>query len=77
MLAWLKERGERIDHCIVGEPTSVAATGDTIKIGRRGSLNVRVTVRGVQGHVGYPHKARNPIPALAALVTRLSAHDAR
>ncbi len=72
VLAWMKENGERIDHCIVGEPSSVAAVGDSIKIGRRGSLNVRVTVKGVQGHVGYPAKARNPIPALAALVTLLS-----
>ncbi len=72
VLGWLKDKGERLDHCIVGEPTSVAATGDTIKIGRRGSLNVRVRVKGVQGHVAYPHKARNPVPALAALAARLS-----
>jgi succinyl-diaminopimelate desuccinylase len=74
VLAWLKDRGERIDHCIVGEPSSIAAVGDTIKIGRRGSLNVRVTVKGVQGHAAYPARARNPIPALAALVTRLAEH---
>jgi succinyl-diaminopimelate desuccinylase len=72
VLGWLKDKGERIDHCIVGEPTSVARTGDTIKIGRRGSLNVRVRVKGVEGHVAYPHKARNPVPALAALAARLS-----
>ncbi|MDE2133144.1 MAG: succinyl-diaminopimelate desuccinylase [Alphaproteobacteria bacterium] len=72
VLAWMKENGERLDHCIVGEPSSAAAVGDRIKIGRRGSLNVRVTVKGVQGHVGYPAKARNPIPALAMLATRLS-----
>ena len=72
VLAWLQDKSERIDHCIVGEPTSVATTGDTIKIGRRGSLNVRVRVKGVQGHVAYPHKARNPVPALAALAARLS-----
>ena len=72
VLDWLKDRGERLDHCIVGEPTSVAAVGDTIKIGRRGSMNLLVTVEGAQGHVAYPAKARNPIPALAALVTRLS-----
>ena len=72
MLAWLKERRETLDHCIVGEPTSVATTGDMIKIGRRGSINFRVTVTGVQGHVGYPREAINPIPALAALVTELS-----
>jgi succinyl-diaminopimelate desuccinylase len=74
VLDWLKVRGEKIDHCIVGEPTSTANPGDTMKIGRRGSLTVRVTVSGTQGHVGYPHQANNPIPALAALVTRLSAH---
>ncbi len=74
VLAWMKDRGERIDHCIVGEPASAAAVGDTIKIGRRGSMNVRATVKGTQGHVAYPARARNPIPALAALVTRLSEH---
>jgi succinyl-diaminopimelate desuccinylase len=72
MLAWLKRRGETIDHCVVGEPTSTARTGDTLKIGRRGSINFQVTVKGVQGHVGYPHKAKNPIPALARLVTALA-----
>ena len=73
LMAWLEARGERIDHCVVGEPTSVAHAGDTLKIGRRGSINFQVTVSGVQGHVGYPQKAINPIPALAALVTQLSA----
>jgi succinyl-diaminopimelate desuccinylase len=74
VLDWLKARGETIDHCIVGEPTSTARSGDTLKIGRRGSLTARVTVRGMQGHVGYPHKALNPIPVMAALISRLSAH---
>jgi succinyl-diaminopimelate desuccinylase len=74
VLGWMKERGERIDHCVVGEPTSVAAAGDTLKIGRRGSVNFRVAVRGTQGHVGYPQKANNPIPALAELVTQLAGH---
>ena len=72
MLDWLKSRGETIDHCIVGEPTATAHSGDTLKIGRRGSITTYVTMRGLQGHVGYPHKARNPIPAMAALVSRLS-----
>jgi len=72
MLGWLKEHGETLSHCIVGEPTATARAGDTLKIGRRGSITTEVTVRGVQGHVGYPHRARNPIPAMAALVTRLS-----
>jgi succinyl-diaminopimelate desuccinylase len=74
LLEWLKAKGEKIDHCVVGEPTSVSTTGDTLKIGRRGSINFRLTVRGVQGHVGYPQKAKNPIPALAELVTQLAGH---
>ncbi|MES2293134.1 MAG: succinyl-diaminopimelate desuccinylase [Pseudomonadota bacterium] len=74
MLAWLKERGEHIDHCVVGEPTSVGRAGDTLKIGRRGSINFKVTVKGVQGHVGYPQKANNPIPVLAELVTQLAGY---
>jgi len=73
VLEWLKARGERIDHCVVGEPTSTMRPGDTIKIGRRGSLTVAVSATGMQGHVGYPHLAKNPIPALAAFVARLSA----
>jgi succinyl-diaminopimelate desuccinylase len=72
MLGWLAEKGERLDHCLVGEPTSTARTGDTIKIGRRGSMQVKFTVRGVQGHTAYPQKALNPIPILAELVTRLA-----
>ena len=67
----LLARGESMDCCIVGEPTSVERLGDTIKNGRRGSLSARLTVRGIQGHVAYPHLARNPLhefaPALAAL----------
>ena len=74
VLSWLKDKGERIDHCIVGEPSSTAAVGDTIKIGRRGSMNLRASVTGTQGHAAYPHMARNPIPALAELVAKLSAH---
>jgi succinyl-diaminopimelate desuccinylase len=74
LLEWLKSRGERIDHCVVGEPTSVGHAGDTLKIGRRGSINFKLTVSGVQGHVGYPQKAKNPIPALAELITQLAAH---
>ncbi len=74
MLAWLDQQGEKLDHCVVGEPTSASRTGDTIKIGRRGSVNFQLTVTGVQGHVGYPQKAKNPIPVLAQLVTQLSEH---
>jgi succinyl-diaminopimelate desuccinylase len=72
MLGWLQEHAERLDHCIVGEPTSSATSGDVLKIGRRGTMTVRLIVKGTQGHVGYPHQANNPIPALAALVGRLS-----
>ncbi|TAK37487.1 MAG: succinyl-diaminopimelate desuccinylase [Betaproteobacteria bacterium] len=69
----LKARGEAIDYCIVGEPSSVSALGDTIKNGRRGSLSGRLTVRGVQGHVAYPHLARNPIHVLAPALAELAA----
>jgi len=72
VLAWLAEKGERLDHCVVGEPTSEVHAGDTIKIGRRGSMNARVTLRGTQGHVAYPTRASNPLPAMAALVSLLS-----
>jgi succinyl-diaminopimelate desuccinylase len=75
VLAWLKQKGERIDHCVVGEPTSTVSAGDTLKIGRRGSVNFQVTVKGVQGHVGYPHRAKNPIPLLARLVQALCAEE--
>ncbi|MGB8365723.1 MAG: succinyl-diaminopimelate desuccinylase [Rhizomicrobium sp.] len=73
VLEWLKARGERLDHCLVGEPTSTARAGDTIKIGRRGSMQIKLAVRGVQGHTAYPQNALNPIPILAELVTRLAA----
>ncbi len=74
MLAWLKDRNETLDHCVVGEPTSTTKAGDTLKIGRRGSVNFRITVEGLQGHVGYPAKAKNPIPVMAQLVAQLSEH---
>ena len=68
----LQARGEILDYCIVGEPTSVERTGDMIKNGRRGSMSGRLTVKGIQGHIAYPHLAKNPIhlaaPALAELV---------
>jgi succinyl-diaminopimelate desuccinylase len=72
VLDWLQARGERLDHCVVGEPTATVRAGDTIKIGRRGSMRVEITVRGVQGHTAYPQRALNPIPILASLVTRLA-----
>jgi succinyl-diaminopimelate desuccinylase len=69
----LQARGEQLDYCIVGEPTSVKRTGDMIKNGRRGTMSGKLTVRGVQGHIAYPHLAKNPIhllaPALAELTT--------
>ena len=74
MLGWLKENGERLDHCLVGEPTATAHAGDTIKIGRRGSMQIRLTLRGVQGHTAYPQRALNPIPILSEIVVRLAAH---
>jgi succinyl-diaminopimelate desuccinylase len=71
LLDWALARGERFDHCIVGEPTCISAPGDTIKHGRRGSLNGRITIRGGQGHVAYPRIAENPIRTLAPLLTAL------
>ena len=69
----LQSRGEVLDYCIVGEPTAVQRTGDMIKNGRRGSMNGRLTVKGVQGHIAYPHLAKNPLhqiaPALSELVS--------
>lgn len=73
MLGWLKQHGEVIDHCLVGEPTSSAKAGDVIKIGRRGSMNFIVTVKGIAGHAAYPQLALNPIPIAAELVRRISA----
>jgi succinyl-diaminopimelate desuccinylase len=69
----LAAAGERIDYCIVGEPSSVDALGDTIKNGRRGTLSGTLTVRGVQGHVAYPHLARNPIHLVAPAIAELAA----
>lgn len=69
----LAAEGEIIDHCVVGEPTSSAALGDMVKIGRRGSINAYVTVQGVQGHVAYPHRAANPVPPLIAFLAAVQA----
>jgi succinyl-diaminopimelate desuccinylase len=73
MLDWLKERGETLDACLVGEPSNPVALGDEIKIGRRGSLNGDLIVHGRQGHSAYPAKADNPVPKLARIIDRLSA----
>jgi succinyl-diaminopimelate desuccinylase len=69
----LAARGEQLDCCIVGEPTCVGTLGDTIKNGRRGSLSARLTVVGVQGHVAYPHLAKNPIHMVAPALAELAA----
>ena len=71
----LQARGDKMDYCIVGEPTSVAKTGDTIKNGRRGSLSGTLTVKGVQGHIAYPHLVKNPIHLCAPAVAELAATE--
>jgi succinyl-diaminopimelate desuccinylase len=71
----LKARGETLDYCIVGEPTSVERVGDTIKNGRRGSLGARLVVKGLQGHVAYPHLARNPVHLFAPALAELAATE--
>jgi succinyl-diaminopimelate desuccinylase len=73
LIEWMRTQNIRPDLILVGEPTSSARLGDTIKIGRRGSVNMWIEVPGTQGHVAYPHLADNPIPALARIVSRLSA----
>jgi succinyl-diaminopimelate desuccinylase len=73
LLQWAAARGEKFDHCILGEPSNVNALGDTIKIGRRGSLNGHLIVTGKQGHVAYPQRAENPIRALVTLIAVLQA----
>src|SRR6185312_2394780 len=73
LLKWVAERGEKFDHCILAEPSNQEELGDTIKVGRRGSLNGHLIVRGRQGHVAYPQRADNPIRGLVALVAALNA----
>jgi succinyl-diaminopimelate desuccinylase len=69
----LRARGERMDWCIVGEPTSVERTGDMIKNGRRGTMSGKLTIKGIQGHIAYPHLARNPIHMVAPALAELAA----
>lgn len=69
---WLRDKGEILDACLVGEPSNPEALGDEIKIGRRGSLTAEIVVHGRQGHAAYPHKAENPVPKLARIVDHLS-----
>lgn len=73
LLKWAADRGEKFDHCVLGEPSNVDTMGDCIKIGRRGSLNGVLIVEGVQGHAAYPHRAMNPIPHMAQMITALLA----
>ena len=69
----LRTRGEAMDYCLIGEPTAVARLGDTVKNGRRGSLSGKLTVKGIQGHIAYPHLARNPILQAAPAIAELAA----
>ncbi|MFD1510010.1 succinyl-diaminopimelate desuccinylase [Lacimonas salitolerans] len=75
LLDWMAANEERMAACIVGEPTCPERMGDMIKIGRRGSMTAHVTVTGVQGHSAYPHRANNPLPAMARLMDRLASHE--
>ncbi len=74
LLDWMAVEGEAMSVCLVGEPTCPDVMGEAMKIGRRGSLTAWLTVRGVQGHAAYPHRAKNPLPAMARLMDRLSSH---
>ena len=72
LLQWAAVRGEKFDHCVLGEPSNVETLGDCIKIGRRGSQSGTLYVEGIQGHVAYPHRALNPVPDIARLIVALS-----
>ncbi|MEY9180054.1 succinyl-diaminopimelate desuccinylase [Bradyrhizobium sp. USDA 326] len=72
LLKWVAERGEKFDHCVLGEPSNVETLGDTIKVGRRGSQSGTLVVDGVQGHVAYPHRASNPVPDISRLIVAIS-----
>jgi succinyl-diaminopimelate desuccinylase len=73
LLQWAAKRGEKFDHCLLGEPSNAAAVGDTIKVGRRGSLNATLVITGKQGHVAYPERADNPVRGLVTLMGALMA----
>ncbi len=75
VVEWLQQRGEKIDYCLVGEPSSTDRVGDIIKNGRRGSLGCKMTVRGIQGHVAYPHLAKNPVHLAAPALAELAATE--
>jgi succinyl-diaminopimelate desuccinylase len=72
LLQWVGARGEKFDHCVLGEPSNQETMGDCIKIGRRGSQSGTLYVEGRQGHVAYPHRASNPVPDISRLITALS-----
>jgi succinyl-diaminopimelate desuccinylase len=72
LLQWATARGEKFDHCVLGEPSNVETLGDCIKIGRRGSQSGTLYVDGIQGHVAYPHRAANPVPDISRLIVALS-----
>jgi len=75
LLDWMSDNGERMDACLVGEPTCPNEMGEMMKIGRRGSMTAYFTVHGKQGHSAYPHRANNPLPAMARLIDRLAGHE--
>ncbi len=75
LLDWMDANNERMDHCLVGEPTCPNEMGEMMKIGRRGSMNAYFTCKGVQGHSAYPHRAKNPMPAVAQLMANLAAYE--
>lgn len=75
LLDWMAAQGEAMSVCLVGEPTCPSEMGEMMKIGRRGSMSAWFTVTGVQGHSAYPHRARNPLPAMARLMDRLASHE--
>jgi succinyl-diaminopimelate desuccinylase len=72
LLQWVAARGEKLDHCVLGEPSNVEVLGDCIKVGRRGSLHGMLYVDGIQGHVAYPQRAANPVPDISRLIVALS-----
>ena len=75
LLDWMRQKGEAMSVCLVGEPTCPENMGDMMKIGRRGSLSCHIAAKGVQGHSAYPHRARNPLHALVRLLDRLASHQ--
>jgi succinyl-diaminopimelate desuccinylase len=75
ILDWMRDAGERLDHCLVGEPTCPTRMGEMLKIGRRGALTAKLVAYGRQGHTAYPDRARNPLPALVRLLDRLASRE--